>query len=72
MDKKQSGKSIKDASIEELKIAGFEAYQKKTQASQLISETNSMIQAINDELISREKKPLPTEEEPMVKEEKKK
>ena len=49
-------KNIQDYSVEELKQAGFDLYQKRTQASQVMNECNQSLQVINDEMIKRDKK----------------
>jgi len=49
-------KNIQDYSVEELKQAGFDLYQKRTQASQVLNECNQNLQVINDEMVKRDKK----------------
>jgi len=57
-------KNIQDYSVEELKQAGFDLYQKRTQASQVMSECNQNLQVINDEMIKRDKKTVEAPVEP--------
>jgi len=57
-------KKIQDYSVEELKQAGFDLYQKRTQASQVMSECNQNLQVINDEMVKRDKKPSEAPVEP--------
>ena len=51
-------KKIQDYTVEELKQVGFDLYQRRTQASQITNECNVQLQAINEELVKREEKPV--------------
>ena len=57
-------KNIQDYSVEELKQAGFDLYQKRTQASQVMNECNQSLQVINDEMVKRDKKLVEAPVEP--------
>ena len=57
-------KKIQDYSVEELKQAGFDLYQKRTQASQVLNECNQNLQVINDEMVKRDKKTVEAPVEP--------
>ena len=57
-------KKIQDYSVEELKQAGFDLYQKRTQASQVLNECNQNLQVINDEMVKRDNKPSEAPVEP--------